>query len=191
MRLLRVRFTVQTLVVEWAMAATILGFLAVPGPEPAQPAKDVAMAATNLGFLAAPGPEPAQPAKDVAMAATILGFKDVAMAATILGFKDVAMAATILGFLAERRERFTRMWLEHAIEGDSVMDGLDMYLLITVRSHEPDETHLERVRAANPVVEFARYHWDMAEKYYRASGRPWLPVASDPTALRPSPRENT
>jgi hypothetical protein len=91
----------------------------------------------------------------------------------------VAVAAVILA-LIERRERFRRFSLSYEIEADRLIGVLDMYLLITCRSHEADEDMIERQRLGRPISEYHRYLWSMAEKYLLASDRPWLPVGSDP-----------
>jgi hypothetical protein len=95
-----------------------------------------------------------------------------------------AVAAIITAILGavERQERLKRIWLGYELEREDLIDNLDMYLLLTAAKGESSE---EKLQAARPIAEFDRYLTQMAEKYHRASARPWLPVYSDPP---PPPR---
>ena len=109
----------------------------------------------------------------------------------------VAIAAMILGLL-ERRARFARIALAHQMErGTMGVSDLEMYLLLTPSQANVDWSPSEKEaarkaqekwdRSVLALREFVDYHSQMSYKYERASGRPWLPVASDaPTPPRPS-----
>ncbi len=103
----------------------------------------------------------------------------------------VAVMAMILGLLVERRARFWIVSLAHKRERVAFpVSDLDMYLLTTDRPLGQDrspsyvaaelEAHAESVRAARPLSEFIAYHQAMADKYKRASIRPWMPISPDP-----------
>jgi len=68
----------------------------------------------------------------------------------------VAIAAAII-VLWERRERFRRVSLRYEMERDNLVNPLDFYLLLTSRSHQPEQDQAERFRAARPLVEFDHY----------------------------------
>jgi hypothetical protein len=103
----------------------------------------------------------------------------------------VAITATILGSLEERRARFGEVSLAHSsawvqLQAQLHMSDLEVYLVLlpTQMGHDPSasavKAEAERIRAALPLAQFIEYHEQMADKYRRASGRPWLPVSSDP-----------
>lgn len=91
----------------------------------------------------------------------------------------VAIAAAIL-LMAERRERFRRIALGHAIEVNRVFSDLELFLVATASQNESAERAAERERLTRPLIRFQRYHYRMVAKYEHAASRPWLPVAPDP-----------
>jgi hypothetical protein len=106
----------------------------------------------------------------------------------------IAVVAAILGLIEERRARFRRISLAHTREQANLnLTDLDVYLIIEPRqtganpSPSTIKAEAARMRATIPFSRFLDHHARMAEKYQRASSRPWLLVASDPPApLSPS-----
>jgi hypothetical protein len=99
----------------------------------------------------------------------------------------VAITATLLGLLEKRRATLGKVSLAHSLERDQLhLSDLELYLIRTPTplGHNPPasvaKAEATRTRAAHPLLRFIQYHEQMADKYRRASGRPWLPVASDP-----------
>jgi hypothetical protein len=96
----------------------------------------------------------------------------------------VAIAAVILG-LWGRSDRFRSIALDFEMERETLIGALDAHLLPAARPGETPEREAERRQAARPLLAYDDYLSKMADKYYRASSRPWLPVLSDPA---PPPR---
>lgn len=112
---------------------------------------------------------------------------------TVRGMMVVAGITAIIATGVERRERFRRTSLAHSRAGKELnVSDLEYYLMVTeltMGDATPSQwaQYQELRRRELPVVQFLSYHQQMANKYERAAGQPWLPVASDPPAPpRPS-----
>lgn len=101
----------------------------------------------------------------------------------------IAVVGAILGLIEERRARFARISRAHAREQANLdLTDVDVYLIFAGRQHDiehpysPSELEAEAKaeRGAVLLAQFLDHHELMAEKYRRASSRPWLPVTSDP-----------
>ncbi len=104
--------------------------------------------------------------------------------------KTLMIAMALLAACLGRWMNFRHIaYVHHQELGKILVSELELYFVYTQAQGEPADRHLQAYSAAQPLLDFVRYHWAMEEKYTDAFRHPWLWVPRDPPPPTPPSEE--